>query len=233
MALMQGNLLKYKELLKQPPVELCFFLQFHWVRARRAGHSPPADRGLCLNEFSHLWNLNLQTMGLEIRLKFLARLAAGGYNRPALWHLAKKREHIGPLNNLQKVVIGIVLQPPDLPCSIKQRNSLLLAELHNPLFIKPFNGFLGLRGIAKFTFEQRCGSLFKMRLDLKMSFVPEVNQPLNPPEIIDPVRVKEFHAPPGLRRRKTAQKQHLSVHRQKRFKRMLLNCHISTKIQWT
>ena len=47
------------------------------------------------------------------------------------------------------------------------------------------------------------------------------------PMVVQEIRVKEHHAPTLLRRRKTAQKQHFRILRQKRLQRMALNHNLS------
>ena len=55
---------------------------------------------------------------------------------------------------------------------------------------------------------------------LKAVLVPKMNQALDSPEVIDPVRIEELHRPSGLGRRKTSEKQYPAVLRQERFQRM-------------
>ena len=55
--------------------------------------------------------------------------------------------------------------------------------------------------------------------------VPEVDLSHDPPEIVDPVRVVERHAPAVLLRRKTPQEQDSCTLRRERLERMFLNGH--------
>ena len=61
-------------------------------------------------------------------------------------------------------------------------------------------------------------------------FVPEVNHSHNAPEVVDPVRVVERHAPAARLGREAAQEQDACAFRQERRERVLLCIHDYAKI---
>ena len=106
-------------------------------------------------------------------------------------------------DDLQERVGGIVLQAAHLACGVVERQALAGAERSNRSLIKPL-----------------------LAREAEMVLVAEMDEPHNPPEIVDPVGVVERHAPAVLLRRETAQKQDAGVLRQERREWMLFGGHI-------
>ena len=127
---------------------------------------------------------------------------AGSDQRAAIRNPGQQGGDVGGGNYLQESVGGVVFQAADLAGGVVEGQAFIGTESSDGGFVKPFIG-----------------------LDAEVIFVPEVDEAHYPPEIVDPVRVVERHAPTMRLRRETAQKQHPRPLRQERLKWVWLYVH--------
>ena len=132
----------------------------------------------------------------------LRGLFPGSDQRMARWNPCKQSRYVRGRNHLQEGIGGIIAQPPYLAGGVVERQPLACTERPNRCLIKPL--------FARYA---------------EMLLVPEVNQPQNSPEVIDPVGVIEWHAPAMLLRGKTPQEQNPCALRKEWLKRMLFSFH--------
>ena len=121
--------------------------------------------------------------------QFLRRFSSGGYYCMAIRQLRKHPGQVGGLQDFQEFVAGVPFQPADLAGRVEESESFLHAETDDAVTVE----------------SDRLGSVFCPRLEILR--VAEMDQPLDPPEVICEIGIKEFHGPALLRRRKTAQEQ--------------------------
>ena len=107
---------------------------------------------------------------------------------------------------LQVLVAGIVPGAAYLLCSVEESQAMLCGQADDSLPVKLFGALL-----------------------LQSRWFSQQEEPHDAPEIIEPVGVKEFHAPPLAWWRKTAQEQHACSSRKEWFQGMLLYGHFACK----
>ena len=132
-----------------------------------------------------------------------AGFLAGGDEGVAGWNPRQQGGDVGGCDHFQEGVRGIVPQPPYFAGGVIERQAGIGTELSDRGLVEPLLG-----------------------RDAEMLLVPEVNQPHDPPEVVDPVGVIERHAPAVRLGRETAQEQDASAIRQEGFKWMLFGFHV-------
>ena len=168
-------------LAEQQPVGIGLFLQWQGIGAGGGRHAPEA-KGAAGDP-----HVDKPSYGRDVAAKGIGSeaggLLAGGDERSAIRNLGQQGRDVGGGDYLQEGVGGIVLEPAHFGGGVVERQTFLFAEGPD-------------------------GSLVKTLLarDAKMSLVSKIDEPHNPPEIVDPVGVIEWHAPPMQLGRKTAQK---------------------------
>ena len=132
----------------------------------------------------------------------LGGLLAGGDEGVAGRDPGEESRDVGGPHHFQKRVGGIVLQAPHLAGGVVKRQAFGRAKRPDRRLVKTF-------------FARHA----------EMLLVPEMDQPHDPPEVVDPVGVVERHAPPVRLRWEAAQKQDARPVWEKRLKGMLLSAH--------
>ena len=86
------------------------------------------------------------------------------------WDLREQRADISLADHLQKRVRGIVLQPPDLYRSVVESESPLPAKPHDTTHVESL-----------------------LAPHRKSFALPEIDQPHDPPKVIQPIRIIKLH----------------------------------------
>ena len=107
----------------------------------------------------------------------------------------------------QESIGGVVFETPDLACCVVKGKALLCAEGSDGRLVEAL-----------------------ISRDAEMIFVGEMDQSHDAPEIINPIRIIERHAPAVRLWRKTAQKEDMCIFRQERIEWMFLGHTIQAKI---
>ena len=133
-------------------------------------------------------------------------LLAGGDDGIAMRQPFQQGGDVRGGHDLEELVGGIVCQPADFRGGIIHGKAFFRAESHDPSFVKTL-----LSG------------------NLEMALVLEKEQAADPPEIVDPVRVVEVHAPASGLGREAAEEEYPGFLRQERLERMLFCVHGSAR----
>ena len=162
--------------------------------------------GICLSRAAAGADVDASADGrggaAELRRDLLRGLLAGGYQVVTVRNLPQQRRDVGRGNHLQEGVGGIVAEAAYRAGGVIEGEAFLRAEGAD-------------RGLVETLFAA----------DAEMVLVAEVDEAHDAPEIIDPVRVEERHAPPFLLWRETPEEQDPCALRQERFERMRLDGH--------
>ena len=129
----------------------------------------------------------------------LCGLLACGDDSAKMGQLSDESMDVGRLNDLEKLVGGVVLQATDSRRGIVERETFLLTKCHN------------LVNLETLGFEVH-----------EVVLVAKEYLSLNAPMVIDKVRVVKVHAPPLALGRETTQEQHLCILRQERTQGVVL-----------
>lgn len=125
---------------------------------------------------------------------------AGSDDGQTMRQPTQKCMNISWFDHFQKLVGCIILQPSDSSRGVEECKSSILAKGHNLIESETFG------------------------LEIhEMIPVAKKHLPLNPPMVIDEIRVIEIHAPTFSLRWEAAQEQHFGVLGQERTQRMILH----------
>ena len=183
------------------PIGVGLFLQRKGIGAGGGGHTVEAE-----------WaDVHVLSHGRDRATKGLrddgAGFFAGGDEGVALGDAGEEGGDVGGGDHLQKGVGGVVAEAADFGGGVVEGESGLGAKRAYRSLVEPL-----------------------LSRHAKMQLVPEMNQPHNPPEVVDPVGVVERHAPAMWLGRETAEEQDACSGRQERLERVLFGIHGSAKI---
>ncbi len=183
------------------PVEVGFLVDVQWIGSGGRRHAPPPAGAVGEGGVDGGTDLR-HLRELEMLLHQGRGLAAGGDQRAASGQGVEQQGDIGRFEHFQQVIAGIVVQAVDADGGVVEGQPLLGGKLHDAFLVE---------------------ALFARHLEVAL--VAPVNDAHDAPEVVDPVGIKELHAPLGTGRRKTAQEQYLGSLRQKGSQWVLLDGH--------
>ena len=181
--------------LEQLPVGGCFFFYGERVGAGGGGHTVEAESAIRNDQLDAAAD-GRDGAGVEGG-DDLGGFLAGGDEGVAVGDAAEEGGDVRRGDDLEEGVGGVVLEAADFTGGVIEGEAGVGAETAYGGFVEAF--FAG---------------------DAEMVFVGEVDQAHDPPEVVDPVGVVEWHAPPVLLRRKTSEEYNPRILRQERFERV-------------
>ena len=177
---------------EQLPIRLSLLLQRQGVGAGGGGHAPEAEGG----------EVHPAADGRDGAVEGLggegAGFFAGGDQRMTRWNAGQQGRDVRGGDDLQEGVGGVVFEAAYLAGGIVEGQAFPGAKLPDSSFVEAL-----LAGHAE------------------MILFPEVDDPHDPPEVIDPVGVVERHAPAVRLGREAAQEQDARVRGQEGLERVL------------
>ena len=182
---------------KQFAIGRRLFFQRQRIGAGGRGHPPEPDRtsvDVDVHAAPHRRDPAAEPLRDDFR-----RLLPGGDKRVTVGNPGEQPGDVRGRDHLQEGVGRIVLQAAHLAGGVVEREPGLCAE-------RPHGRFVEALLLQK----------------AEMVLVPEMDQAQDPPEIVQPVRIVERHAPPLRLGRKAPQEQHFRPFRQEGFERMAL-----------
>lgn len=138
----------------------------------------------------------------KLNLQLLAGFTAGGDQLGAVRNAMEQGGYVGGLNDFQETVAGIVLQALHLCGSVVESQTLFCGKLDDAWLVETLFAFY-----------------------FKISFVGEMDESHDAPEVVYPVWVEKVHAPTCLGRRKAAEEKCVCTGWQKGAERVILYGH--------